>query len=90
MRNPLLSRGLLAVLAVCLLTLLTLPIAGQRTDTEPAGARVPMFHDWTMRHVLYPQYGPVSAMLAAQHDPRAVQLGTPPRLPKTHWVAAST
>jgi len=30
-----------------------------------------MVNDWSMRHVVYPLYGPLNAMLAAQQDPRA-------------------
>lgn len=30
-----------------------------------------MVHDWSMRHVVYPYFGPLTAMLAVQQDPRA-------------------
>jgi hypothetical protein len=34
--------------------------------------RIGLVQDWSMHHVVFPRNGPPSAMLAAQHDPRAL------------------
>ncbi len=58
--------------------------AGPRA--ENANQPLPMINDWSMRHVLYPLYGTMRAMLAAQQDPRA-QLGWRRHLPmRTRWA----
>jgi len=38
---------------------------------EVTNRTVSMIHDWSMRHLVYPLFGPMRAMLAAQQDPRA-------------------
>jgi hypothetical protein len=68
-RKIFLSRGPLAGLTFCLAGLLAAPISGHKIDSA---RRMSMFHDWSMRYVVYPAYGPVTSMLAAQRDTRAI------------------
>jgi len=69
MRTLFPPRGLVILFGVLFVGAMTLPIAGQKVEMESQPAA--MFHDWSMRHVLYPRIGPISAMLAIQQDPRA-------------------
>jgi len=69
MRPFLFSRQRLIVAAVCLVAALSLPLAGQRIEIAPE--RMPMFQDWSMRHVLYPRVGRMESMQSAARDPRA-------------------
>lgn len=77
MRKPLLSRGLLMLLATFAICLLGLPMFGPMSGhtsaqgTQTGVPQVPMFHDWSMRHVVYVRFGPMMAMQAAAQDPRA-------------------
>jgi hypothetical protein len=68
MARPLLRHGL-ALASACCLGLIGLPGFGH--ISERTASRVPSFYDWSMHHAIYPRTGPMSAMLAAQRDPRA-------------------
>lgn len=71
MRKPLLSRGFLLA-GVCLLSLAVFPGIGE--NAQSGAKRVPGIYDWTMRHVIYPQTGPIDKMMAAERDPRAAMI----------------
>jgi hypothetical protein len=70
MRKLSLSRGALFVFAACLVFLPSVPLSGRwaEADLRPVGG----FLDWSTRHVVYPQVGPMAAMLAIRQDPRAI------------------
>jgi hypothetical protein len=55
----------LAVMAAAL----GVPIPARKA--EALSQRVPMFHDWSTRHLVYERFGPMAAMQAASQDPRA-------------------
>src|ERR1019366_2663532 len=69
MRTLLCSRTARMVLTLFALGLIVQLFPGPRAEVtnEP----LHMVHDWSMRHVVYPHFGPMSAMLAVQQDPRA-------------------
>jgi hypothetical protein len=69
--NPFPPGGRLAVVAACLIAVLSVPLSGQRLEdfTQSGG----LVHDWSTRHVVYPQVGSLDAMRAASLDPRAIQ-----------------
>ena len=63
------SRTILILLTLVALGLVVQSLPGPRA--EVTNQPVPMVHDWSMRHVIYPHFGPMTAMLAVQQDPRA-------------------
>ncbi|MGD0956829.1 MAG: hypothetical protein ABR953_08345 [Candidatus Acidiferrales bacterium] len=69
MRKTFLSRKSLLLVMASLVGAFCVPLAGQWAETvrQP----VPMFADWSTRHVVYPRVGPMAAMQAAARDPRA-------------------
>lgn len=69
MRTFLFSRTILPLLALVALCLGVQSLPGARADATYQ--LVPMVHDWSMRHVVYAQSGPMTAMLAVRQDPRA-------------------
>lgn len=69
MRSPLLSRKSFFFFAMCLAAALSLPLSGREAKT--ASRPVPAFHDWSTRHLVYPEYGTLGVLRAVQSDPRA-------------------
>lgn len=69
MRTLLPSRTILILLPLIALGLVVQSLSGPRAEVTKQ--RVPMVHDWSMRHVIYTHFGPMAAMLAVQQDPRA-------------------
>jgi hypothetical protein len=69
MRKLLLSHARIAFAAAMISLALIISLPGPRAEnySQP----VPAVHDWSMRHTVYPHFGPMTAMLAAQQDPRA-------------------
>ncbi len=69
MRNLLPSRMFLILLALVVLGFVFQysPGPSAEVDIQP----VPMVNDWSMRHLIYPHFGGMAAMLAVQQDPRA-------------------
>jgi hypothetical protein len=63
------TRILLVLFIAVLGAALGLLMPGRRA--EALVQRVPMFHDWSTRYTAYPRLGPMEAMQAASHDPRA-------------------
>jgi len=57
------------VLAVSCLFCFALLLLAQGEWTFPN--RIGLVHDWSTHHAVFPRNGPLSAMLAVQHDPRA-------------------
>ncbi len=55
----------LAVIAAAL----GVPIPARKA--EALSQRVPTFHDWSTRHLVYARFGPMAAMQAVSQDPRA-------------------
>jgi len=55
--------------AVVLIAGLSWPLGGQWAGATHE--RVPAFHDWSTRHIVYPRVGAMNAMQAASRDPRA-------------------
>lgn len=79
MRPRLVSRRWLIVGGACVVAALSLPLAGQRIET--AQERMPIFQDWSTRHVVYPRVGQMTPMNSAARDPRARFLWTQVLLP---------
>src|ERR1035437_8191535 len=71
-------RTILILLVFIVLGLVAQSLTGP--SAAVANQRFPMVHDWSMRHEVYPLFGPVTSMLAAQRDPRA-RFGWHRRLP---------
>jgi hypothetical protein len=69
MRTLLSFRTIPILVALVALGLVVQSFPGPRADV--ANQPVPMVLDWSMRHVIYPHFGPMAAMLAVQQDPRA-------------------
>jgi hypothetical protein len=69
MRTLLSSRTILILVTFIALGLAAQSFPGPRE--EVTNQSVPMFQDWSMRHVVYPNSGPMTAMRAIQQDPRA-------------------
>jgi len=69
MRTLLPSRTILILLSLAALGLVAQSLPGPRAALTHRP--VPMVHDWSMRHVVYPHFGPMAAMLKVQRDPRA-------------------
>jgi hypothetical protein len=70
MRNRSLAHGGLLIFAAGLVFTLTAPISGRWT--ELASRRADEFQDWSTRHVVHAQVGPMAAMVAIRQDPRAI------------------
>ncbi len=60
------ARAVVSGLAV---SLFLAPMPGQAQEQFKDHVGLPL--DWSMRHVVYPYFGPLTAMLAVQQDPRA-------------------
>jgi len=71
-RTALLSRASRATIVALLLGLPALSHSTASQKLETVGQPVSMFHDWTIRHVIYPRIGSILPMYAAQRDPRAI------------------
>lgn len=69
MKRPLLSRGSSFFIAACLVCFFAAALTSR--EAEPSASRVSVISDWTTHHVIYPRFGPMDRMLAAQRDPRA-------------------
>lgn len=67
--RPLLLRSPLILLAACAVCFLAVSLSGHEDETH--SGRLPGFDDWTMHHVVYPQFGPLDRMRTAERDPRA-------------------
>ena len=63
------SRILLILFLGVMGAALGVPIPAPRA--EALSQRVPMLHDWSTRHLVYARFGPMGAMQAVSHDPRA-------------------
>jgi hypothetical protein len=69
MRTLILSRTILTLLTMIALGLVFQSLPGPRA--EVSNNLLPSVNDWSMRHVVYSRFGPMTAMLAVQRDPRA-------------------
>lgn len=80
-----LSASSFAFCALLVLGLVGLPAYGQdrdeKTNEHPNG----IVHDWSNRHVVYPRWGEIHALMAVQNDPRAIQSWQEASRRDWHW-----
>jgi len=70
-----LSAFYLVLSALCALTLFGLPAHGQDKDKDKEeGGDHPngIVQDWSRHHLVYPRFGSIEGLIAAQRDPRAI------------------
>lgn len=70
--RKLLSSRRVFVTCVCLLSMATL--SGIKPNSQGATRHQSAIFDWSMRHVIYPQSGPMDKMIVAARDPRAFMM----------------
>ena len=68
MREPLVSRGRLVFLAMCLVCLLAFTLSSQQENN--GARRIPLVEDWGVHHMVFSQPGNMSQAAQAQKDPR--------------------